>query len=265
MFIQLMHTGRIGHPANLPGGARVVAPSAIAAPGTMFTDPHGPQPHPVPDALTASEVRAAVDEFAHAARAAIEAGADGVELHGANGYLIEQFLNVGSNQRGDAYGASVGGRIRFAVEVAEAVAGAIGAERTAIRISPYGANGGMRADADTDAVYVALARELGRIGLVYLHVVDHSAMGAPAWGNAEQKAALRATFPDADVLSGGYDRARAEADLEAKRGDLVAFGRPFLANPNLVAKLRDQRPLAPPDPSTFFTPGDKGYLDYPVD
>jgi N-ethylmaleimide reductase len=264
IVLQLMHTGRIGHAANLPAGGRVVAPSAIAAPGTMYTDQHGPQPHPTPDAMSLADVRAAIDEFTHAARSAIEAGFDGVEIHGANGYLVEQFLNTAANQRADAYGTSVAGRVRFAVEVAEAVAGAIGADRTGIRLSPYGVNGGMTPDADTDAVYVELARQLGRVGLVYIHVVDHSAMGAPPV-SADLKATLRSTFPNAYLLSGGYDRATAEADLEAGRGDLVAFGRPFLSNPGLVAKLRDNRPLAPYDMATFFTPGDKGYLDYPID
>jgi N-ethylmaleimide reductase len=258
IFIQLMHTGRIGHAANLPAGARVVAPSAIAAPGKMYTDASGMQEHPVPAAI--EDVPAVVAEFAHAAKQAVAAGADGVELHGANGYLIEQFLNGGTNTRADRYGE----RIQFAVEVAEAAAAAIGGDRVGIRLSPYGVNGGMTPDADTDAVYVELARQLGRVGLVYIHVVDHSAMGAPPV-SADLKATLRSTFPNAYLLSGGYDRATAEADLEAGRGDLVAFGRPFLSNPGLVAKLRDNRPLAPYDMATFFTPGDKGYLDYPID
>jgi N-ethylmaleimide reductase len=264
IFIQLMHTGRIGHSENLPANARVIAPSAIAAPGTMYTDAHGPQPHPVPEALTASEIATTVAEFAHAARSAIVAGADGVELHGANGYLIEQFLNTAANQRTDSYGGSVANRIRFAVEVAEAVAAAIGGDRVGIRLSPYGVNGGLVADPATDEVYAALAAELSRIGLVYIHVVDHSSIGAPPV-SADLKATLRRTFRGAYILSGGYDRARAEADLEAKRGDLVAFGRPFLSNPGFVAKLRDNRELVAPDPSTFFTPGDRGYLDWPAD
>jgi N-ethylmaleimide reductase len=264
IFIQLMHTGRTSHPANMPAGSRIVAPSAVAQPGTMYTDAHGPQPHPVPEAMSEADIRAAVGEFVHASRSAIEAGANGVELHGANGYLIEQFLNTASNQRRDGYGGSVAGRIRFAVEVVEAVAAAIGKDRVGLRISPYGANGGMVADADTDAVYTQLARELTRIGIVYLHIADHSSMGAPTV-SPQLKATLRETFRGAYLLSGGYDRERAEADLGANRGDLIVFGRPFLANPNLVAKLRDNRPLAAPDPSTFFTPGDKGYIDYPVD
>jgi N-ethylmaleimide reductase len=264
IFIQLMHTGRIGHPANLPAGARLLAPSAIAAPGTMHTDALGPQPHPAPEAMSATDVAEAIDGYVHAARSAIAAGADGVELHGANGYLIEQFLNTASNQRQDSYGGNIAGRVRFAIEVAEGVARAIGAERTGMRISPYGLNGGMVADADTDAVYVQLARELSRIGIVYLHIADHSSMGAPPVSQ-HLKDTLRETFTGAYLLSGGYDRARADADLAAKRGDLVVFGRPFLANPNLVAKLREDRPLVPPDPSTFFTPGDRGYLDWPTD
>jgi N-ethylmaleimide reductase len=264
IFIQIMHTGRIGHPHNLPPGGRILAPSALAAPGTMYTDVAGPQPHPVPEAMTEADIGDAIGEFVHAARGAIAAGADGVELHGANGYLIEQFLNVAANQRTDGYGGTVAGRIRFPVEVATAVAAAIGADRVGMRISPYGANGGFVADADTDAVYVELVHELARLGLAHLHVADHSSMGAPPV-SPTLKASMREIFTGAYILSGGYDRARAEADLAATKGDLVAFGRPFLSNPNLVAKLREDRPLLPPDPSTFFTPGEKGYLDWPVD
>lgn len=258
IFIQLMHTGRIAHEANLPKGARTVAPSAITAPGKIYVDALGQVEHTAPVAI--ADVPAVVAEFASAAKLAIEAGADGVELHGANGYLIEQFLNGGTNKRGDKYGE----RIQFAVEVAEATAAAIGGDRVGIRISPYGVSGDMTNDDRTDSTYTALARELSRIGLAYLHVVDHSAMGATP-PPAALEAALRSMFKGAYILSGGYDRAKAEADLEAGKGDLVAFGRPFLANPGLVGKLRDGRPLLPPDPSTFFTPGEKGYLDWPVD
>jgi N-ethylmaleimide reductase len=263
IFIQLMHTGRVGHAHNVPAGGRIVAPSAIAAPGSMHTDAAGMQPYPVPDAMTAAEIGAARDEFVHAARSAIAAGADGVELHGANGYLIEQFLNTAANQRGDGYGGSVTNRARFALEVAASVADAIGGDRVGMRVSPYGANGGMVADADTDALYAHLADELSRIGLVYLHVVDHAAMGAPPVP-AELKATLRQRFRAALILSGGYDRARADADLAAGKGDLVAFGRPFLANPDLVAKLARGTALRAPDPATFFTPGERGYTDWPT-
>jgi len=264
IFIQLMHTGRVGHPANLPTGGRVLAPSPIAAPGQIHTDAAGMQPYPVPSEMTVAEIHTAIAEFAHAARSAIVAGADGVELHGANGYLLEQFLNTAANQRTDGYGGSVANRIRVVVEVAEAVAHAIDPDRVGIRLSPHGVAGGMVADADTDAVYLALATELQRIGIVYAHIADHSGLGAPPVPRS-LLSSLRARYTGAVILSGGYDRARAEADLEAHVGDLVAFGRPFLANPNLVAKLRDNRALLPADPKTFFTPGEPGYLDWPID
>jgi N-ethylmaleimide reductase len=265
IFIQLMHTGRISHAHNMAAGTRILAPSPIAATGTMYTDVAGPQPYPTPEQMTTADIRAAIAEFVHAAESAIAAGADGIELHGANGYLIEQFLNTAVNARFDDYGiTSIPNRIRFAVEVSEAVASAIGADRVAIRLSPHGVNGGHKSDADTDATYVALARELSRLQLAYVHVVDHSSLGAPPVPE-QLEAALRDTFHGPLMLAGGYDKERAEADLDANRADLIAFGRPFLSNPSFVAKLRDGRALLPADPKTFFTPGDEGYLDYPVE
>lgn len=264
IFVQLMHTGRVGHPANLPAGGRIVAPSAIAAPGTMYTDSQGPQPHPVPEVMTEADIEQAIGEFEHAAAQAIAAGFDGVELHGANGYLIEQFLNTASNQRTDRWGGTIEGRSRFALEVARRVAARIGAGRLGIRLSPFGVFGGMVPDPDTTALYLHLARELSALGLVYLHLVDHSAMGTPPVPD-EFKAELRAAFRGTLILSGGYDAARAEADLQAGRGDLVAFGRPFLSNPRLVTKMRTGQPLLPPDFPTFYTPGPKGYTDFPLE
>jgi N-ethylmaleimide reductase len=291
IIVQLMHTGRVGHPANMPDGARIVAPSAVAAPGQMWTDSGGPQPYPVPEAMSDADIAEAVCEYAAASRRGIEAGFDGVELHGANGYLIDQFLNTASNQRTDRWGSApasvrsaavraqrpavaagagrhrdsrrdqaIENRIRFAVTVAEAAAEAIGAERLGMRISPYGAFNGMVPDADMDRVYERLIGELNRIGLVSIHVVDHSSMGAPAVSPV-LKATLRAAFDGWYILSGGYDAARANADLDAHRGDLVAFGRPFIANPDLVERLQDGRALAAPDPATFYTPGEKGYTN----
>ncbi len=257
--VQLMHTGRVGHSHNLPAGARVLGPSAIAAPGDMYTDVAGPQPHPVPVAMTEADIVAAIEGFAHASRQAIAAGFDAVELHGANGYLIEQFLNVASNQRTDGWGGTIAGRARFAIEVAAAAAAAIGADRVGIRLSPYGANGGMTNDADTHALYVHLAQGLQKLGLLYVHVVDHSAMGAPALP-PEIKPALRQAFTGPIILCGGYDRASADADLAAGKGDLVAFGRPFLGNVDLVEKLRTGVEPTPPDYSKNFTPGPDGYV-----
>jgi len=263
IFVQLMHTGRIGHAANLPAGALIVAPSAIAAPGEMWTDSEGMQPHPVPAEMDEAAIARAIGEFADAAKRAIAAGFDGVELHAANGYLIDQFLNTASNQRTDAWGGSVANRIRFAVEVARAVAAEIGADRVGMRISPYGVFNGMAPDAEMDALYRALVEAASGLGLAYIHVVDHSSMGAPDPG-PEIKAAIRAAFKGAYVLSGGYDGARAEADLAAAKGELVAFGRPFISNPDLVSRLREGVALASPDPSTFYTPGERGYTDYPL-
>jgi N-ethylmaleimide reductase len=263
IFVQVMHTGRVGHPHNLPAGARILGASNLTAPGTMFTDAAGPQPHPAPEVMTEAEITAAIGEFAHAARSAIAAGLDGIELHSANGYLLEQFLNTATNQRTDGYGGSVANRARLVLEVARATADAIGADRVGIRVSPYGVHGGMTSDPATDELFGHLATELSNLGLAYLHVVDHSALGAPPVAPAI-KATLRASFRGAYVMSGGYDLARAEADLAAGNGDLVAFGRPFLANPGLVDKLRTGTALTAPDPATFYTPGEHGYVDWPA-
>ncbi len=292
IFVQLMHTGRVSHPANMAAGTKIVAPSAVALAGDMWTDSGGMQPYPAPSEMTEADIATAITEYANACKRAIEAGFDGVELHAANGYLIDQFLNTASNQRTDKWGGdpdtvreaavregtpatassndknpplhsggSVENRIRFAVEVAKASAAAIGAAHIGMRISPYGAFNGTVPDAKMDALYLRLVEELNAIGLVYIHVVDHSSMGAPEV-SAELKAKIRANFTGKYILSGGYDAARANADLDAQKGDLVSFGRPFISNPDLVAKLQSGAALTAPDFSTFYTPGEKGYTDY---
>jgi N-ethylmaleimide reductase len=265
IFVQLMHTGRVSHPGNLAPGGVVRAPSAVAAPAPMWVDAEGKAvPTPVPAEMTDADIERAIEEYARSAALAMEAGFDGVELHGANGYLIDQFLNTASNLRTDSWGGSVGNRARFALEVAGRTAARIGADRLGIRLSPFGAFNGMKADANMESLYVQLARGLSALKLVYIHIVDHSSLGAPPLPES-MKPALRAAFTGKIILSGGYDRERAEKDLEAKRGDLVAFGRPFLANPKLVTKLREGRSLTPPDMATFYTPGEKGYTDYSLD
>lgn len=261
IFIQLMHTGRVSHPANMATDAKILAPSAVALSGEMWTDTNGMQPYPVPSAMTEDEIANTIAEYANASKRALEAGFDGVEIHAANGYMIDQFLNTATNQRTDQWGGSVENRIRFAVEVAKATVAAIGAERVGMRISPYGAFNGTATDSKTDALYLRLVEELNNLGLVYIHVVDHSSMGAPEV-SPELKAKLRANFKSKYILSGGYDAARANADLDAQKGDLVAFGRPFISNPDLVDKLQRGAALTPPDPATFYTPGEKGYIDY---
>ena len=262
IFVQLMHTGRVSVVANLPAGAEIVGPGSQALPGETFTDTLGMQPYGVPREMTAADIRHAVDEYVQAARLAIEAGFDGVELHGANGYLIEQFLNPHVNERSDVYGQGIDGRNRVAIEIATAVTAAIGPERVGIRVSPYGVFNATGEFPDVQAQYLELAKRLGSLGLVYLHLVDHSSMGAPVVP-ADFKLALRAAFSGLFILSGGFDRDSAEAALTAKRGDLVAFGRGLLANPDLVARMQRGAPLNAPDPSTFYTPGAKGYTDYP--
>jgi N-ethylmaleimide reductase len=263
IVIQLMHTGRVTHLANLPAGAEVVGPVDGACPGEMYVDALGMQPHTPVRAMTEADIAHAVGEYAQAARLAIEAGFDGIELHAANGYLIEQFLNANVNTRTDGYGGSIAGRNRFALEVARATASAIGAERVGIRLSPHGVFNGTGPFADVDAQYLALVQELSALGLMYVHVLDHSAMGAPAVP-AELKAALRAAFDGPFILAGGFDTASAEQALAAGQADLIAFGRPFLSNPDLVARMQSGAPLNAPDFGTFYTPGEQGYTDYPT-
>lgn len=263
IFVQLMHTGRVGHPLNLPAGAEVVAPSAVALEGEMYTDAQGMQPHPVPRAMSEADVRQAIDEYVRASRNAIVAGFDGVELHGANGYLIEQFLSPQTNQRTDAWGGSVEKRLGFALEVAKAVAAAVGGVRVGIRLSPYGANAGMKPYPEIEETYTTLVPRLAAAGIQYVHIVDHSSMGAPEVPET-LKRALRQAWPRTFILAGGFDRASAEAALHEDRCDLVAFGRSFLANPDLVTRLERGLTLNAPDFATFYTPGPNGYTDYPL-
>ena len=268
IFVQLMHVGRVFHPLNLPEGAEGVAPSAIAAAGQMWTDQAQMQDQPVPRALRTDELARVRDEYVNSAKLALEAGFDGVELHGANGYLLDQFLNPGSNQRTDEYGGSVENRSRFVLEVARAVAEAIGAERTGIRLSPWGAFNDMAAYPEQDETYAYLAEELQKIGLVYVHLVDHEAMGAPAVPHATVDL-IRQKFTNTLILSGGYNTVAAiDEALASGRADLVAIGRPFISNPDLVERLKNGQPLAAPDQATFYAPGPggfaDGYTDYPT-
>ena len=263
IFVQLMHTGRASHALNLPAGARVVGPMAVALPEPVYTDAEGLQPATVPHALTNDEVRAVVAEYAYSATKAIEAGFDGIELHSANGYLIEQFLNANHNQRTDSYGGSAEARNRFALEVAAATAAAIGADRVGIRLSPYGSFNDMGAFEGIDEQFVAFGRALSDLTLAHLHLVDHPLMGSPN-APASLRAQLRAAFTGTFIASGGFDRAKAEAILASNSADLVAFGRSALANPDLVARLQHNAPLNVADVATFYMPGEKGYTDYPV-
>ena len=263
IFVQFMHTGRVGHQDNLPAGARVVGPSVEVCPGEMWTDKGGQQPHTAPVAMTDSDIAQAVQEYATAAKLAIKAGFDGIELHAANGYLMEQFLNPNVNKRTDGYGGSAEARNRFTLEVADACVKAIGADKVGIRISPYGVFNGTGEFDGVEAQFLELTGKLSDIGLVYLHLVDHSAMGAPPVP-AEFKKKLRAAFARTFIAVGGFDAQSAEKALLAKEADLTAFGRPFISNPDLVARMKAGAAISAPDMSTFYTPGEKGYTDYPA-
>ena len=263
IFVQFMHCGRVAHVANLPAGAEVLGPGTAVCPGEMFTDMLGMQPHSPPRAMTDADLEHVIDEHVAAAKLALDAGFDGVELHGANGYLIEQFLNPLVNQRTDGYGGSIERRNRLALESARATVAAIGCDRVGMRLSPYGVFNGTGEFPEVQVQYLALAESLSALGLLYLHLVDQSSMGAPPVP-ADFKLKLRATFDGLFILSGGFDHASAEQALLDKRGDLIAFGRPFLANPDLVARMRKDAPLNTPDATTFYLPGAKGYTDYPA-
>ncbi len=262
IFMQLMHTGRISHPLNMPAGARVLAPSAIAAAEQMYTDAEGMQPLPVPEAMTEADIRSTIEEYAQAARNAVAAGFDGIELHGANGYLIEQFIRPTSNQRKDDYGGSIENRARFMLEVVEACTDAIGHHKVGIRLSPYGVFNDMPLYDEMEEDYIYLAQELDAQDVVYVHLVDHSSMGAPEVPFSI-KDGFRDEFCGTLIVSGGYDAERAEKDIPG-RGDLIAVGRPFLANPDLPMRWKEGSPLNEPDYDTFYTPGEKGYTDYPA-
>jgi N-ethylmaleimide reductase len=263
IFVQFMHCGRVAHVANLPAGAEVLGPGTAVCPGEMYTDTLGMQPYSPPRAMTETDIAHTVKEHGTAAKLALDAGFDGVELHGANGYLIEQFLNPLVNLRNDGYGGSIAGRNRLALEIADATISAVGRDRVGMRLSPYGVFNGTGEFPEVQAQYLALAKSLSALGLLYIHLVDHSAMGAPPLP-ADFKLKLRAAFDGLFILSGGFDHASAEQALLEKRGDLIAFGRPFLANPDLVARLRTDAPLNAPDMATFYVPGAKGYTDYPA-
>jgi len=263
IYLQLMHTGRISHTLNLPEGAQIIAPSAIKAQGQMWTDSKQLQDFPIPKQMDDDDLLLTLTEYAAAAKHAIDAGFDGVELHGANGYLLEQFISPVSNIRTDKYGGSIENRCRFVLEVVSAVAETIGKERTGIRLSPYGVASDMPHYPEIDETYTYLAEELNKLGIVYLHLVDHSSMGAPEVP-LEIKKIIRTRFKNRLILSGGYDVERAEADIETGLADLIAFGRPFINNPDLVIRLENKLALSKElKMDLFYTPGEKGYTDYP--
>lgn len=254
IYIQIMHAGRRSHPDNTPHHRQPVAPSAVDVDDMMGTAT-GSQPVPVPRALTTDEVRETVRDFAHAARRAIEAGADGVEIHGANGYLIQQFFAPNANIRTDEYGGSAENRARFAIEIAKAIVAEIGADRTAIRLSPFGTGGGLDEGPEAKALYRYLIGELDKLGLSYLHILHH--------GDEDFLKEIRAIWRQPLVVNRwGAAPADLDRDLRAGTADAVAVGKLALANPDLVARLKAGAGLNTPRPETFFGGAEVGYTDY---
>jgi N-ethylmaleimide reductase len=258
IYLQMWHVGRISHPVMQPGGTLPVAPSAIAAEGTLYTS-EGPKSFVTPRALELNEIPGIVRGFAEGARRAKEAGFDGVEVHGANGYLIDQFLRDGSNHRTDAYGGSVENRARFLLEVTEAVAGVLGADRVGVRLSPSGSFNSM-SDSDPARTFSSAVGALDALGLAYLHLL------APVTDPETPRLLplLRERFRGPLMVNGGHSLQSATAVLQDRLADLVSFGVPFLANPDLPERLQKGAPLNAPDKSTFYGGDARGYTDYPA-
>jgi N-ethylmaleimide reductase len=254
IFIQLMHAGRMSHPDNTPHHRQALAPSAVAPGSQMFTAT-GMQDIPTPRALMSEEIRQTIADFRHAARSAIEAGADGVEIHGANGYLIHQFLAPSANMRTDQYGGSIKNRARFAIDVASAIAEEIGAERTAIRLSPGLTMWGIDEGEEGPALYRHLVSELDKLGLAYLHVI-HT-------GDEQLMAEIRGLWKQALIVNRpGRSREQIGADVASGLADLEAYGQMVLANPDFVKRLQTGAPMSEPDRATFFGGTARGYTDY---
>ncbi|AIF48808.1 alkene reductase [Dyella japonica] len=256
LFIQLMHAGRMSHPDNTPHHRQGVAPSAIA-PGTPMFTAKGMQDIPTPRALTTEEVRQTIADFRHAARRAIEAGADGVEIHGANAYLVHQFLAPSANTRTDEYGGSIENHARFAIEVATAIADDIGADRTAIRLSPGTTMWGIDEGAEGPDLYRYLVAELDKLGLAYLHLMH--------LGNEPLLADLRERWTQALILNRpGRAREQIGDDVASGLADLEAYGQMVLANPDFITRLKTDAPMNTADHNTFFGGSAQGYVDYPA-
>jgi len=259
IFLQMMHTGRIGHVDNLPDGATILGASDIKAAGQIFTITNGLQNHSDPVALTIEGIKDVVAEFATAAKNAVAAGFDGVEIHGANGYIVEQFLNPNVNNRIDEYGGSVLNRSKFTLEVLEAVVNAIGKDKVGIRISPFSTASDMQPynEDEVNETYIHLATELNKMDIAYLHVGANPDIPQKTFDD------LRMSFDNTIILSNGLTPESGEQALQKGFADLVGYGTLFLANPDFDKRLEKGSVFNVIDPSTFYSPGAKGYTDYP--
>ena len=272
MFAQLWHVGRVSHVDLQPGGVQPVSSSALLADGVkVFVDPEGQGPaagvggmvqHSLPRALGEDEIPGIVAQYAQAARNALEAGFDGIELHAANGYLINQFIDSQANTRTDSYGGTLQKRLRFLKEVTEAVIAVLGKDRVGVRLAPLTTLNGA-VDDTPQATYLAAAKLLDDLGVAYIHIAEVDWEDAPEMPVAF-KEALRLVYRGTLIYAGKYTREKAEAALQAGWADLIGFGRPYIANPDLPHRLQQGLPLNPPDPSTFFGGGAQGLIDYPV-
>jgi N-ethylmaleimide reductase len=285
IFIHLMHTGRISHPLNVPKEAQIIAPSSVKAEGQIWTDAEQMRDLPIPKEMNTKDLWQTKTDFVIAAKNAILAGFDGVELNAANGYLLEQFISPHSNKRKDEYAGNIENRCRFILEIADAISVAIGKEKTAVRLSPYGIANGMRDYYGIDATYKYLAEQLKSIGIAYLHLVnystaktqlkdaerlighghlvDYSATNVHAIP-VDLKILIREIFKNSIVLSGNYNFEKAENDIQKGLCDLVAFGMPFINNPDLVDRYKNNWPLSETiKTELFYTDDEKGYTDYP--
>jgi N-ethylmaleimide reductase len=260
IFVQLMHTGRIAHQANLPESAKVVGVSTIKATGQMHTDSLGMQDYPNPIALSTEAVKTTIAEYVQAAKNAIAAGFDGVEIHGANGYLVEQFLNPNVNNRTDQYGGDYKARASFALEVVQQIADAIGKEKVGIRFSPFSTLGDLQ-EYDAEEVhntYAYLAQELNKIGITYIHIGFSPKIPQKTFD------AIRQVFTETIILCNGNTAENAADTLTKGFADVLAFGRPFLANPDFDIRISQNAPLNEVDFKTLYTPDAHGYTDYPA-
>ncbi|WP_338350674.1 alkene reductase [Nonlabens tegetincola] len=263
IFLQIMHTGRVSHPDNMPNDAKIVAPSAIAPENTkMWVDGKGELEIPVPNEMSSSDIEQVIEEFVQAAQNAIAADFDGVEIHGANGYLLEQFFNPASNKREDEYGGSVENRSKVILEIAKRTVAAIGADRVGVRLSPNGAMNDVGPWESQKQDFEYLVSQFNSLNLLYLHLLDHQAMGANPLPE-DIRTSLQSKFDGINILCGGYDKSTAIKDLTNEKADMIAFGRPFVANPDLVERFKQDADLNEVDQDTLYTPGKEGYLDYP--
>lgn len=268
IFIQLWHVGRVSHVSLQPEGKSPVSSVAVRAKGSncFALDQNGkPGQVPVsePHALTPDEIKLVIQDFVQAAKNAIRAGFDGVEIHGANGYLIEQFINGGLNTRNDEYGGkSIENRIRFALEVTDEIAQAIGADKTGIRLSPYGRLSDMHAFEGEKETWLALAKKLGERSLAYVHLSDQKTLGAQAIPDGFIRE-FREAYNGTLIIAGGFDKKRAEEYIQDDLADLIAFGRPYIANPDLVERLENDWPLNEVNRAVMYGGDEEGYTDYP--